>query len=116
MADAASLVHSGAFPPQSRKSCGSAADAGGSALGPFGRAAGVAKASDLKRHLLGGDPLRRQRKQPALVLVGQRDLNNLLALAADGERCLAVAGPVIAGNEGRAGLEPMHHAELDQLI
>src|SRR4029077_13311276 len=55
-------------------------------LSPFGRAAGRAETGDLKRHLLGSDLLRRQRKQPALVLVTQGDLNNLLALAADGER------------------------------
>src|SRR6478672_7386959 len=114
MADAASLVHSGAFPPQSRKSCGSAADAGGSALGPFGRAAGLAKPSDFERDLLRRDVLRRERTQQALVLVAQGDLNNLLALPADGEGGLAVAGAMIAGNEGRAGLEPMHHAELNQ--
>ena len=51
-----------------------------------------------------------------LVLVAQRDLDDLLAVAADGEGEFAVAGAVVAGDEGRAGLKPVHHAELHQLV
>ena len=55
-------------------------------------------------------------EQRRLVLVGQRDLDHLVALPADGEGELAVAGAMAAGDEGRARLEPVHHALLHQLV
>src|SRR6476661_10875636 len=98
MADAASLVHGRASLPMAlqRLWLGS---------GRLGRAAGLAQPGDFERDLLRRDVLRREREQHPLVFVTQRNLDDLLALAANGEGGLAVAGAVVAGDEGRAGLQ-----------
>ena len=64
----------------------------------------LAKTSQLERHLLGFDFLGSKRVQRRLIRIGERDLDNLLAVAADGESEFAVAGAMAAGDESRAGL------------
>ena len=54
----------------------------------------------------------RERKQRRLIVVGERNLDDLVAFPANGESELAVAGPMAAGDEGRFRLQPVHHAHL----
>ena len=56
----------------------------------------LAKTSQLERHLLGFDFLGSKREQRRLIRIGERDLDNLLAVAADGESEFAVAGAMKA--------------------
>src|SRR5688500_6330800 len=63
-------------------------------------AAGLAESSDLERHLLRFDALRRHREQRLPLLRAQGNLHDLLASTADGEGRSPVAAAMIAGDEG----------------
>ena len=62
--------------------------------------AGLAQPGDLQTDVLRGDLVGRQRQQARLVLLGERDLHDLVAGPTNGEGKAAVASAMAASNEG----------------